>query len=72
MIRLILRSSNPGRGRLLGRPFAHPLAWCRMTQNCRWMPVAPQVVARTYMSLPIHLFSFSSQMWKECGTEVVR
>jgi hypothetical protein len=57
---LHLGSFDPGRGRPLVRPVARPLAWCGMSQNCRWTPVASRIVARTYLSLLTHLFSTST------------
>lgn len=60
MIRIDWGSFDPGRGRPLARPVAHPFVWCSTPQNCRWSPVAARIVARTYLSLFTHLFSTST------------
>ena len=39
-----------------GRPLARPLAWGSLARIRRWAPVAAPLVARTYLSLPFHLF----------------
>jgi hypothetical protein len=62
MIRFHCRLLDPG----CGRPFARPLVWCRTPQNCRWMPVAARIVARTYLSLNIHPFSFTTDGQRTC------
>ncbi len=53
-------SFAPGLGRPLGRPVARPVAWSKMAQNRRWSPAVARIVARTYLSLPIHLYNFTS------------